>query len=121
MDKLTVVWGASLKAERFSNKAVRMLHASGYPVVAVGLKRGQIGDVPVQTFEEKLPGNVHTVTLYVSPKRQPEYFQKILSQNPKRVIFNPGTENPEFEEILRKNGIEVVKNCTLVMLRNHLF
>ena len=113
--KTTVVIGASENPERYSNRVIRMLHSRGIPVVAVGIKKGEIGDVKI------LPGlphavNVDTVTLYVGAKNQPQYYDYILSLRPGRVIFNPGAENPELAQIVAHNGIEALKACTLTML-----
>jgi predicted CoA-binding protein len=115
--KLTLVVGASLKKERFSNIAVRRLTEYHVPVVAVGLRPGEINGI---TVHKPFPvvENIHTVTMYVGPKNQPFWFDFILMANPKRVIFNPGTPNEEFEQMLLDKGIEVVEECTLVMLSN---
>ncbi len=119
--KKTLVLGASPKPERFSNKAVRLLRKFGHPVVAVGLRDAVIEDVPIIRPEEVKEKDIHTVTLYLSPENQKAYYDFILSLQPKRVIFNPGTENPELQKLLEEKGIETVENCTLVMLRSGLF
>ena len=115
--KRTLVVGASLKKERFSNIAVRRLTEYHIPVIAVGLRPGEINGI---TVHKPFPvvENIHTVTLYVGPKNQPFWYDFILNTNPKRVIFNPGTPNEEFEQMLINKGIEVVEECTLVMLSN---
>ncbi|MBI3502872.1 MAG: CoA-binding protein [Bacteroidetes bacterium] len=113
--KKTVVIGASENHERFSNRAVRMLHYNHIPVVAIGLKEGEIMGIKIQTGFPKIE-NVDTITLYVGAKNQPHYYDYILSLKPERIIFNPGTENPELEEKARKAGIEVLEACTLTML-----
>jgi predicted CoA-binding protein len=114
-NKKTLVIGASLNPGRYSYKAVSLLSASGFPVYALGLRPGKIGEVQVVTTPLDYP-DVHTVTLYINPKRQPGYYEYILSLSPERVIFNPGTENAEFERILHESGIAYIENCTLVML-----
>ena len=119
--KKTLVLGASPKPERYSNKAVRLLGKFGHPVVAVGLRDAVIEDVPIIRPEEVKEKDIHTVTLYLSPENQKAYYDFILSLQPKRVIFNPGTENPELKKLLEEKGIETVENCTLVMLRSGLF
>jgi predicted CoA-binding protein len=120
MTKRTLVVGASEKPYRYSNKAIRLLRRYDHPVVAIGLREGRVEDVEIKKgfpdFEE-----IHTVTLYVGPPRQPQFYDYILGLRPERIIFNPGTENDEFEELAAKNGIEVVENCTLVMLSSGLF
>ena len=114
-EKLTLVLGASPKPDRFSFAAVLKLVKNGIPVVAIGLREGEVKGVKiVKPFPEL--HDVHTVTLYVGPKNQEIFYDYILNLNPKRVIFNPGTENEEFEEALAKQGIEVLRDCTLVML-----
>lgn len=111
----TVVIGASENTDRYSNRAVRSLVQHNEPVVAVGLRTGKIGDVEILTGFPVLK-DVETVTLYVGPQNQPSWYDYILSLKPKRVIFNPGTENPEFEKLCAEAGIETVEACTLVML-----
>lgn len=111
----TVVIGASENTDRYSNRAVRSLVQHNEPVVAVGLRAGKIGDVEILTGFPVLE-DVETVTLYVGPQNQPVWYDYILSLKPKRVIFNPGTENTEFEKLCAEAGIETVEACTLVML-----
>jgi len=113
--KLTLVIGASENTERYSNRAVKQLKKHNVPVAALGLKAGEIEGVKIQTGFPKIE-NVDTVTLYVGPQHQQQYYDYILSLKPERVIFNPGTENPEFEEKIKKAGIEILEACTLVML-----
>ncbi|MFA5328969.1 MAG: CoA-binding protein [Prolixibacteraceae bacterium] len=113
--KKTLVIGASENPERYSNKAIRALLAHHHEVVAIGLREGLVSGVPFNS--EKLDfKDIDTVTLYVGPKNQPEYYQYILSLKPQRVIFNPGTENPEFIAELKKAGIFPEIACTLVLL-----
>lgn len=113
--KKTLVLGASLNPGRYSNIAINRLVDSGHPVVAVGLKQGEVAGVSIDT-EKVNYEDVDTVTLYLNPKRQQEYYDYIISLNPKRVVFNPGTENPEFYDLLHKNGIDTEVACTLVLL-----
>lgn len=113
--KKTLVLGASLKPSRYSNLAVNRLLDNGIKTEAFGLRKGTIREVDIKTDFEDFQ-DVHTVTLYVGKKHQSEYINKILQLQPERVIFNPGTENPELYEILKKNGIEVEVACTLVLL-----
>ncbi len=115
MNKKTLVLGASLNPGRYSNLAINRLVTYDHTVEAVGLKKGVVAGVDISTEKDAFE-NIDTVTLYLNPKRQEEYYNYIVSLNPKRVIFNPGTENPEFYEILRKNNIEVEVACTLVLL-----
>ena len=113
--KKTLVLGASLNPGRYSNLAINRLVSYGHPVEAVGLKKGVVAGVEIST-EKKQFEDFDTVTLYLNPKRQVEYYDYIVSLKPKRVIFNPGTENPDFYEILKKNNIKSEVACTLVLL-----
>lgn len=122
MIKHTLVLGASLKPGRYSNKAVSRLRNYDHPVYAVGLRAGQIIDVTVDTFDEAFAkaqqhkSHFHTVTLYLSPKHQNAYMDYVVSLKPERVIFNPGTENPDFYKVLEENDIAYEVACTLVLL-----
>ena len=115
MSKTTLVLGASLKTNRYSNIAINRLLQANQRVLAFGLKEGEVNGVKIDT-ELLHYEDVDTVTLYLSPKHQKSYYDYILSLNPKRVIFNPGTENPEFYKILRENNIQFEAACTLVLL-----
>ncbi len=113
--KKTLVIGASENPARYSNMAIRQLRAKGHVVVAIGQKKGAVNDVNIDT--EKLPyENIDTVTLYINPLRQPDYYNYIVSLHPQRIIFNPGTENPDLEELADSNGIATAEACTLVLL-----
>ncbi|SCX87092.1 hypothetical protein SAMN05192588_0020 [Nonlabens sp. Hel1_33_55] len=115
MSKKTLVLGASLKAERYSNIVIHRLRKYNVETVAIGLRPGTIDDVAIDT--DLVPyEDVDTVTLYLNPQRQEPYYEYILSLNPNRVIFNPGTENPTFYKKLQNDGVEVEVACTLVML-----
>jgi predicted CoA-binding protein len=115
LKKSTLVLGASLNPSRYSYLAVNSLVAKKHPVVAIGLKEGTVAGVSIITemlhFED-----IHTITLYLNAQRQVAYYDYILSLKPKRVIFNPGTENPNLIELLQKNNIEYKQSCTLVLL-----
>jgi predicted CoA-binding protein len=113
--KKTLVLGASSKPEQYSNLAVRNLLSAGHPVEAIGREEFAIGAVHVQATPASFD-NIHTVTLYLNASRQADFEDYILSLHPKRIIFNPGAENPTFSEKARKNGIEAIDACTLVML-----
>lgn len=113
--------GASSNPARYSNTAVKELTRKGFPVVAIGLRNENIGNTEIQTGFPEIE-DVHTVTLYVGQQIQPGYKDYIINQlAPKRIIFNPGTENEDFEQLAEEKGIEVVKNCTLVMLDFGIF
>jgi uncharacterized protein len=113
----TLVIGASTKPQRYSNRAIRMLKAYGHEVVALAKRAGSVENIPILT-DFPLDETIHTVTLYIGPQNQPEYYSVLLKLNPKRVIFNPGTENSELQKMLTEAGIETTSDCTLVMLRN---
>lgn len=111
----TLVIGASENPERYSFQAVNRLLKFNHEANALGLKAGIISGVTIDTGMPNYEG-IDTITLYINPQRQPAYYDYILSLHPKRVIFNPGTENPEFEALLRKENIEALEACTLVLL-----
>lgn len=113
--KNTLVLGASLKPERYSNLAVRNLREKGHPVLAVGLREGEVEDVPIL---KAIPegSQVDTVTMYLNAGNQHAWEQRLLALKPKRIIFNPGAENPAFASKAETQGIETIEACTLVML-----
>ncbi|RSC92695.1 CoA-binding protein [Tenacibaculum singaporense] len=115
MKKRTLVLGASLKPSRYSNIAIKRLRDNAIETVAVGLQKGIVADVAIET-ENIFFENIDTVTLYLNPKRQESYYEYIINLQPRRVIFNPGTENIELMELLKENGIESEIACTLVLL-----
>ncbi len=110
-----LVFGASLNPARHSNKAVKSLVRHNHSVIAIGLREGTILDVPVITGMPVLKA-VDTILLYIGTRNQPPFYDYLVKLNPRRVIFNPGTENQEFQDILEKNRIEVVLGCALVMI-----
>jgi len=116
----TLVIGASLNPDRYSNKAVLMLSNAGIPVIAFGLKKGSISNVQID-MALKSYKNIHTVTLYLNPKHQETYYDYIIKLKPKRVIFNPGTENPIFYRILRESNVYYEIACTLVLLSTNQY
>jgi len=118
--KKTLVIGASLNPARYSNLAIIRLAQNGHPVKAVGLRDGEVNGVSI-TKEKKVFKDVDTITLYLNSKRQKEYYEYIISLNPNRVIFNPGTENPEFYKILKSNNIDFEVACTLVLLSTNQY
>jgi predicted CoA-binding protein len=110
-----VVLGASPNPERYAYKAVTFLLHRHYPVVAIGNRKGQIGSVPIITGKPEIP-DVHTVLIYIGPSNQGEIVDYVISLHPRRVIFNPGTESPEFEQLLESYNIQVVRACSLVLI-----
>jgi len=120
MKKVTLVIGASLKSERYSNKAIKRLRSYNHEVKAIGLRAGEVENVTI--IKEKLPfKDIDTVTLYLNPKRQEEYYKYIISLKPRRVIFNPGTENMDFVILLQENNIISEIACTLVLLATNQY
>lgn len=118
--KKTLVIGASNNPSRYSFKAINMLLKHKHEVEAISVKKGAVNSVIFQQGFPQLT-DIHTVTLYVGPKIQPTYYDYIVKIKPKRIIFNPGTENEELYKIAHKNGIEVVVACTLVMLSTNQY
>lgn len=115
MKNKTLVLGASENPARYSFLAVNKLRGYGHDVVAIGRRTGQVNDVPVQTEQVKTD-DIDTVTLYLNPTHQQPYYDYIISLKPRRIIFNPGTENEELERLAAKEGIDILEACTLVML-----
>ena len=111
----TLVIGASTRPGRYSNMAIRRLVDQNVETTAFGIRGGTVSGIQIKDNFADFQ-NIDTVTLYINPKHQKEYYQKIIDLNPRRVIFNPGTENPEFFEVLENAGIEVEVACTLVLL-----
>lgn len=118
--KKTLVIGASTNPERYAYLATQRLTRHGHEVVPLGLREGEIEGISILTGQPKLEG-IDTVTLYLAPFRQPPYYDYILSLAPKRIIFNPGTENNELMQLARQQGIEALFACTLVMLSSQTY
>jgi len=120
--KKTVIIGATTNPGRYAFLAARMLTEYNHEIVPVGIKNGAVfGKEILDIFQKPSVEGVDTVTMYIGPKKQPEHMDYILSLNPKRIIFNPGTENDEFIRKAQEKGIETVEGCTLVMLRSRQF
>ncbi len=119
-NKKTLVLGASTKPERYAYKAIAMLVEKGHSVLAIGQNAGEVAGIKIQTKAIPLK-NIDTVTLYLNPARQRDYYNYIVEAAPKRVVFNPGTENPEFYQLLKLNNIKVEVACTLVLLATNQY
>lgn len=115
-----VIIGASTNPERYSYKAAHKLTEHGHSIFMIGAREGELLGKKIHANIENF-ANIDTVTLYVSAKNQKDYYDYILKLNPKRVIFNPGTENEEFETILKNNNIHAEVACTLVLLATNAF
>lgn len=120
VNKKTLILGASLNPYRFSYQAAQMLSEHGIPAAGIGKHKGELFGIPIQNNMDRIE-DIHTVTIYLSPENQNQYFEYLLGLNPKRIIFNPGTENPVLENLALAAGIEVLCHCTLVMLMNGEF
>lgn len=116
----TLIIGASTDPSRYAYLAANKLLNHGHDIELLGRNSGEIKGNQIET-EKKALEDIDTVTLYVNPKVQPEYYDYVLGLKPRRVIFNPGTENTEFETLLEKNNIEPIEACTLVMLSTGQF
>ena len=120
MKDKTLVFGASIKEDRYANKAIKMLRAKGVNTRAFAVRDGKVNDVVFDT--ELLPyKDIDTVTLYINPRRQEAYYNYITDLKPRRVIFNPGTENTEFIKLLERKGIQPEVACTLVLLSTNQY
>lgn len=119
-NKKTLVLGASTKPDRYAFKAITMLVEKGHSVVAIGQQMGEVAGISIKTKNIPLK-NIDTVTLYLNPIRQRDYYNYIIETKPKRVVFNPGTENPELYQLLKSNNIEVEVACTLVLLATNQY
>jgi hypothetical protein len=114
-NKKTLVLGATTKPEKAAFKAIEMLVANGHSVLALGQNTGEVAGIKINT--KAIPvKNIDTITLYLNPTRQRDYYNYIVEAKPKRVLFNPGTENPEFYQLLELNNIKYEVACTLVLL-----
>ncbi len=120
--KTTLVIGATEKTDRYANRAMKLLNAKMHPVLAFGRRTGKVEDIEIKTDLEAFKNiPIDTITLYINPTRQVELYNAIVALKPQRVIFNPGTENPEFEALLNENNIETEEACTLVLLNTHQY
>jgi predicted CoA-binding protein len=120
--KKTVIIGATTDRSRYAYLAASMLSNYNHEIVPVGIKKGEVFGAPIlNIFDKPEIKDVDTITLYIGPQRQPQWYDYLLSFRPKRIIFNPGTENDTFEQLAEEQGIETVQGCTLVMLRSHQY
>jgi|ERR1017187_2383508 uncharacterized protein len=118
--KKTLVLGASANPARYSFLAINKLREHDHPVIAIGKRPALVADVTVQDKTTPIT-DLDTVSIYLNTDNQKNYIDYILSQHPRRVIFNPGAENPEFEMMLEDKGIKVLEACTLVLLSTDQF
>lgn len=118
--KKTLLIGASVNPNRYSYLALNKLVKYGHPVVAIGNRKATVAGTVVETEKINFK-DIDTVTLYINPGLQQQYYNYILSLQPKRIIFNPGTENDELEKLALKNNIRVQQACTLVLLGSNQY
>lgn len=121
MAQTVAILGASANPERYANKAFHMLQEYGHQPIPINPGLNMIEDVPVVPNLKELKSPVDTLTMYVRPEVSSKLENEILSLKPKRVIFNPGTENPQLQRSLENHGIHTVEGCTLVLLRTEQF
>lgn len=118
----TVVIGATPNPSRYAYIAAHSLKANKHEFVPVGIKRGEVHGQPILNINDKPDiKDVDTITMYIGPQRQTPWYDYILSLKPRRIIFNPGSENPEFARLAEQQGVEVLEACTLVMLRTNQY
>lgn len=113
--KKTLILGATTNPDRYAYRAAHMLSKNGHEIVPVGIKKGEVAGVEIINDRPTLD-DIDTVTLYVGPGLQPQYYDYLMDLKPKRIVFNPGTENPELQDLAKNNGIQTIEACTLVML-----
>ncbi|HXH99416.1 MAG TPA: CoA-binding protein [Sphingobacteriaceae bacterium] len=118
--KKTLILGATPDSTRYANLAANRLVRYGHPIVNIGLKTGEAAGVPIEKPKD-IYTDIDTITMYVGTRNQESYYDYILSTNPQRIIFNPGTENYQLEALAEEKGIECVQGCTLVMLSTGQF
>ncbi|MCH2021724.1 MAG: CoA-binding protein [Saprospiraceae bacterium] len=113
----TIVLGATTNPNRYAYRAVEMLRQKNIEVIPIGIRKGNTAGLKIHNDLPPID-NVHTITLYINATTQKEYYDYILALKPKRVIFNPGTENTELYGLLKqhKPDIQIEIACTLVML-----
>lgn len=118
--KKTLILGATTNSSRYAYLAAQRLVTYGHPIVNVGIKTGLVAGQEIEK-PEKIHTDIDTITMYVGTNNQADLYDYIINTKPKRIIFNPGTENPELEDLATKNGIEVQEACTLVMLSTNQY
>ncbi len=120
--KKTLIVGATTNPERYAYLAAQRLTEHGHPIVPLGIKKGEVAGQPILDLREKpkIEG-IDTITMYIGPRHQGEWMDYLISLKPNRIIFNPGTENEEFEKKAREAGIKTEEACTLVLLSTGQF
>ena len=117
-----MIVGATPNRGRYAYLAAEMLTEYGNEIVPVGIKKGEIFGKEIMDIRSRpAVSDIDTLTLYIGPDHQPEWYDYLLSLKPKRIIFNPGTENKVFQQKAQEQGVEVLEACTLVMLRSNQY
>ena len=120
--KKTLIVGATTNPARYAYIAASMLKDYGHSIVPIGIKKGEVFGEPILNIREKPAiSDIDTITLYIGPQHQPEWYDYLIGLKPNRIIFNPGTENLEFEKMAENAGIEALEACTLVLLRTNQY
>jgi predicted CoA-binding protein len=120
--KKTLIVGATDNPSRYAYTAAGMLADRGIDFIPIGIKKGSVFGKEILDLKAKPDlQHIHTITLYIGASHQPEWIPYLLGLNPKRIIFNPGTENPDFIAQARAAGIEALTACNLVMLTTGQF
>jgi predicted CoA-binding protein len=114
-NKKTLILGATTDTSRYAYLAANRLVSHGHSIVNVGIKTGEVAGVSIER-PETIHNDIDTITLYIGPQNQPPLYDYILETHPKRIIFNPGTENSELRKMAEEKGIETEYACTLVLL-----
>jgi len=115
-----VILGASENQEKASYAVTKLLYKRGYDIYAVNEQKGNIGNIKIHDFSETLT-EAETISVFYSPSKQKSYYEFLLALHPKRIIFNPDTDNPELEELARQHHIKVIKGCTFALLINGMW
>ena len=118
MSKKTVIVGATHNPSRYAYAAAQLLTELDHPIVPIGIKKGSVfGEEILNIRTQPAIEDVDTITMYIGPRHQPEYYDYLIGLKPRRIIFNPGTENNELQKLAEAQGIETEEACTLVLLR----
>lgn len=116
--KKTAILGATTNPSRYAYIAAGMLKEHGHQIVPIGIKKGKVyGEEILDLRTKPEVHDIDTITLYIGPQHQQEWVDYVIGLAPKRIIFNPGTENYDFQNKATKAGIETEEACTLVLLR----
>jgi len=118
--KKTMIIGATPNVDRYAHKAATRLVYTGHKIVNIGIKKGEVAGKVIEKAD-KIYDDIHTITLYIGPSTQKAYYDYILQTKPKRLIFNPGAENPELYQLAKESGIDAINACTLVLLASNQF